>query len=247
MRVEIYAQLQLLDGQLATLSETRRTVVEQLREGERLEGLARQRHQSTGELKRARGRATDLHWDLEETEVRMRELQLQNGDGPSDPLVARELAMLRERCSRLEEQVLLQMEHVEEVARASDDADEAWQKRSAAWLEQEPGLRAEWERITASIEAIQQERALLAGRLTVAALALYEELQRRHRGTAIAPIRNRQCAVCHARLSGAVFDLLAGADPLVRCPRCGRVLARPGKFDEASTDVPDGEQPNESA
>ncbi len=246
MRVEIYAQLQLLDGQLSALSGTRRAVAEQLREGERLKELAQQRHQSSGELKRARERASDLHWDLEETEVRMRELQLQNGDGPSDPLVARELAMLRERVSRLEEQVLLQMERVEEVAQASKNIDHVWQERSAAWLEQEPGLRAEWERITRSSDVIQHDRALLAGRLPPAALVLYEDLQRRYRGTAIAPIRNRRCGVCHARLSGGVFDLLAGADPLVRCPRCGRVLARPGRLDEASTDVPDGEQADES-
>lgn len=246
MRVAIYAQLQLLDQQLSTLFETRRSVAEQLREDELLQELAERRREWGGRLKHARERASDLHWELDESEVRVRELTAQNHEGPSDPLVARELAMLRDRCSHLEEQALLQMEQVDRVAHEADEMETAWQERRAAWAEQAPVLRSEWERLTAAIEALQHQREALAVTLPPPALALYGDLQRRYRGTAIASIRNRQCGVCYARLSGAVFDLLAGADPLVRCPRCGRVLARPSMIDDPSTNVPDVEQPDES-
>ncbi len=227
MRVVIYAKLQALDQQLSALAKTRDSVAEQLREGDALRELEKRHREYIAQLKREREQATDLHWELEETEARLRELEEQNGEGPSDPLVARELAMLRNRRSQLEEQALIQMERVDEVAREVDSATSAWQQASQSWLEREMALREEWERLRAAIEALHAERARIAASLSKSATALYDDLQRRHRGTAIAAIRNRQCAACRARLSGAVFDLLSDPDSLVRCPRCGRVLAHP--------------------
>ena len=230
MRVQFYAKLQLLDQRLAAVAARRSVVADQLREGEAVQELYKLRHERSSQLKYERGRASDLHWELEEIELRLRTLSAQNQEGPSDPLVARELALLRDTRDQLEDQALLQMERVAQIEREFVEVDGAWQRQRAEWAEREPVLRAEWERLTGALEALQNERQLVAARLVPDARALYDDLQRRHRGTAIAPIRNRQCSVCHARLPAAVFDLLAGADPLVRCPRCGRVLV--GQTDE---------------
>jgi uncharacterized protein len=229
MRVQLYAKLQALDQRLAALSQQSNSLAEQLREADQVRALYELRRDRSSRLKYERGRASDLQWELDETEARLRELSMQEGEGPSDPLVARELAILREKRNQLEDQALEQMERVEQIARELTDADNAWQQRSAEWAQREPELRGELERTIAMIEQLQHERQTIASELAPEALALYDDLQRRHRGTAIAPIRNRGCGICRARLSAAVFDLLAGPDPLVRCPRCGRVLAGPNE------------------
>lgn len=225
MRVQVYAKLQLLDQRLAGLSQTSAVLAEQLREGEAVRDLYERRRDTSSRLKLERGRATDLQWELDETETRLRELGLQEKEGPSDPLVARELAVMRDRRNQLEREALEQMERVEQLVGDLTDVDSAWQARSAAWTTREPELRAEWDRLAQMIESTQRERVVVSAQLAPDALALYDDLQRRHRGTAIAFVRNRGCGACRARLSSAVFDLLAGPDPLVRCPRCGRVLA----------------------
>ena len=242
MRVRLFAKLQLLDRRLAALAQTSEALTEQLKEGEAVRALYELRRDRSSRLKQERARASDLQWELDEIEARLRELAVQEGEGPSDPLVARELAMLREQRNQLEDQALEQMERVETLVHELTDADMAWHERSAAWAQREPELRQEWDRLTEAVEALQHERRGLRARLAPEALVLYDELQRRYRGTAIAAVRNRQCGACRARLSAAVFDLLAGPDPLVRCPRCGRVLATPTDLDEQP--APDMEQPD---
>jgi predicted nucleic acid-binding Zn-ribbon protein len=249
MRVTLFAKLQLLDQRLAALSQTSEALTEQLKDGEAVHALYALRRDRSSRLKHERGRASDLQWELDEIEARLRELAAQEGEGPSDPLVARELAMLREQRNHFEDQALEQMERVETLVHELTDADIAWQQHSAAWAEREPGLRQEWDRLTETVAALRNERQGLRARLAPEALALYDDLQRRHRGTAIAAVRNRQCGACRARLSAAVFDLLAGPDPLVRCPRCGRVLATPTDMGEQPPPerTPEMEQPDGSS
>jgi hypothetical protein len=207
------------------------------------------RRERGSQLKHERGRATDLQWELDEIETRLRELGAQEHEGPSDPLVARELAVLRERRSQFEDRTLEQMERVDLAVSALASADTEWLARSEAWAAREPELRRESETLVETLEAHQTERQRLLAQLPSGAAALYDDLQRRYQGTAIASIRNRQCAACRARLPDAVFDLLAGPDPLVRCPRCGRVLAPPTGLDEHISDISGGdmEQPDELA
>src|SRR3712207_9496174 len=95
MRVQFYAKLQLLDQRLAALAARRSEVADQLREGEAVQELYKLCHERSSQLKYERGRASDLHWELEEIELRLRTLSAQNQEGPSDPLVARELALLQ--------------------------------------------------------------------------------------------------------------------------------------------------------
>jgi predicted nucleic acid-binding Zn-ribbon protein len=249
MRVRLYTQLQLLDQRLAALSQTARALAEQLGEGDAVRELYELRRERSSQLKHERGRASDLQWELDEIEARLRELGAQEREGPSDPLVARELAILRDRRGQIEDQALAQMERVDQAVSELTDADTTWRERSAAWAAREPELLRQWEAIAESLEARQSERQTLLAQLPAGAAALYDDLQRRYQGTAIASIRNRHCAACRARLPDAVFDLLAGPDPLVRCPRCGRVLAPPTGLDEHASDSTKGdmEQPDELA
>jgi predicted nucleic acid-binding Zn-ribbon protein len=225
MRAQLYAQLQRLDHRFVEMRQHLATLEAELQEGQAVRELYERRRDVSGRLKHERGHATDLQWELDEVETRLRELMAQEHEGPSDPLVARELAVLREQRNQLEDQALAQMERVEHLVGELTDADRIWHERSAQWATREPLARRELEEVMESLEALQNEREAVQSRLAPDALAVYDDLQRRHRGSAITVVRNRACGACRARLSAAVFDLLAGPDPLVRCPRCTRVLA----------------------
>jgi predicted nucleic acid-binding Zn-ribbon protein len=224
MRVQTYAQLQAIDQHLQQLARERDDVLMGFAARNDLRDLRDHRRTLASTLKQERARNSDLQWELEEVEVRLRALHDADRDGPTDPLVARELALLRERRTQLEEHVLQQLERVAELERNLVDADAQVEQAAAAWAEREPQLQADLDRLGHALEAEQVRRQQLVAQLPPAAIDLYDDLQRRHRGTALAPIRNRQCSACRARLPAAVFDLLTAPDPLVRCPRCGRVL-----------------------
>lgn len=224
MRVQLFTQLQWIDQQLAHLARERDDVLVEFGERDRLRVLRDARRDLASNLKEERGRSSDLQWELDDLELRLRTLEEQERDGPTDPLVARELVILRERAAQLEEHVLAQLEHIAELEQQLAGIELEVVQGTAAWNEREPLLQSQLDRLGHDLEALQTQRQANAGQLPEGALELYDDLQRRHRGTALAPIRNRQCSVCHARLSAAVFDLLNTSDPLVRCPRCGRVL-----------------------
>lgn len=242
MRVTVYAQLQQLDRQLADLLQRRAELETELRAGGAVHALYEQRRELSGRLKLERGQASDLHWELDELETRLRELMATEREGPNDPLAARELALLREQRNQLEDRVLEQMEHVDRVARELAEADTLWRERSLEWATREPALREELDALMAKLERLQADRQRIGSTISPEARALYEDLQRRHRGSAITSVRNRACGACRARLPAAVFDLLAGLDPLVRCPRCGRVFASiepsEGMLDDGSDSEP---------
>lgn len=224
MRVQLFTQLQMLDQQLATLVRERDALQSQFSARATLNELRNARRELASGLKHERGQSSDLQWELEEVELRLRALDDQEREGPTDPLVARELVLLRERRAHLEEQVLTQFERIAELEQNLSHAEHTFEQASADWSTREPQLQVQLDQIGHDLEILQAQRQQVAGQLPPGALNLYDDLQRRHRGTALAPIRNRQCGVCRARLPAAVFDLLNTPDPLVRCPRCGRVL-----------------------
>src|SRR5689334_4026779 len=110
MRLRIFTQLQDLDRQLAALARERDDLLVLFGERERLRELRDARRSPASVLKQERARNSDLLWELEDVERRLGSLAEQEREGPSDPLVARELTVLRDRLAHLEEQVLQQYE-----------------------------------------------------------------------------------------------------------------------------------------
>jgi cell division protein FtsB len=100
-----------------------------------------------GRLKSMRGALSDLAWELEELEQRLRDLQAQR-EGPSDPLAEREIASIRGRRAVLEEQLLTQMLLVDELAATIAAEEQQLAIASDEWGARETRLVAERERIT---------------------------------------------------------------------------------------------------
>lgn len=219
-----FVQLQHWDQQLAHHVQARDAMLVEWSERDLLVAIKATADLLVAQLKQERARSSDLQWALEEIELRLRSLQDQEQDGPTDPLAARELVLLVKQRAQLEEQVLQQLEHIAEQEHMLAQADRDHDERRAAWMQREPDLQARLEQLAHTIEALHAERERIAQQLPARARVQYDDLQRRHRGTAFSPIRNRQCSACYARLPGAVFDMLADPVALVRCPRCGRVV-----------------------
>jgi|GEM_PF-6839341 len=224
MRVQLFTQLQAIDQQLSGLARERDEVLARYAERDVLRELRERRRQYASVLKEQRGRSSDLQWELDDVELRLQTLHEQDREGPTDPLVAREVVLLREQRARLEEQVLQLLDEIDVHEQQLRSADQQFEQAAKLWNEHEPQLQSQLDRLGHELEQLQARRQQFVSQLPTGSLELYDDLQRRHRGTALASIRNRQCSACRARLPAAVFDLLNTPDPLIRCPRCGRVL-----------------------
>jgi hypothetical protein len=219
-----FVQLQNLDQQLTQRLQERDAVWAAFGERDVLHALAASNHELVGQLKQERATSSDLQWELEEIELRLRALHAQEHDGPGDPLAARELALLHKQRGERETEVLHQLDRIAALERTLQQAESDYAERHAAWAQREPTLAAQLEQIGQAIDTLHAERQRIAQQQSPSMLAQYDDLQRRHRGVALAPIRNHQCSICYARLPAAVFDMLVDPAALVRCPRCGRVV-----------------------
>jgi chromosome segregation ATPase len=108
------------------------------------------RHTAHSDLKSARGQASDLSWELEDLEQRLRDLKGQR-EGPGDPLLDRELVSIAARRAELEERVLAQMLLVDELARHATAEEQALGEEERAWTQLKAALEAERARITGQL------------------------------------------------------------------------------------------------
>lgn len=95
------------------------------------ERLAQQRS-AISQLKSVRGALSDLAWEIEELDLRLRDLQAQR-DGPHDPLVEREVASMLSRRAGMEERLLAQMLAADELAAMIAAEELALSAAQSAW------------------------------------------------------------------------------------------------------------------
>jgi hypothetical protein len=107
-----------------------------------------QQRAAIGRLKGMRGAQSDLAWELEELEQRLRDLQAQR-EGPNDPLAEREIVSLRGRRAALEEQLLTQMLEIDELAANIAAEEQLLATASDVWIARETTLLAERKQIIA--------------------------------------------------------------------------------------------------
>jgi hypothetical protein len=135
-----------------------------------------------------------------------------------------EIANLRERRSRSEDELLEQLVRRDELeARAS--AAEAEVERARARVEEIGGDAVrELEQIEADLAGRRAARAAVAPELDEELLALYEELRPQKHGVAAAAIVDGVCQACREKLSAMELDRLKRTDGVKRCEYCRRIV-----------------------
>ena len=131
------------------LAETLDRLNQELAAGQaQLQDRHLQQHTAISRLKDIRGALSDLAWEIEELEQRLRDLQAQR-EGPDDPLAEREMASIRGRRAALEEQLLMQMLQVDELAASIAAEEQLLVTAHDEWVARETTLLAERARVAA--------------------------------------------------------------------------------------------------
>jgi predicted nucleic acid-binding Zn-ribbon protein len=135
----------------------------------------------------------------------------------------REVEMLRDRVSKMEDSVLELMEAREEAEqeaqRLSDEVAAAGQEKSRL----EELIAAAWSEIDASIAIEEERKARLVPHVDPDLLALYEELRRSRDGAVVGELRDGVCTACNLKLSAAEENEARREDP-ARCIHCRAIL-----------------------
>jgi predicted nucleic acid-binding Zn-ribbon protein len=135
-----------------------------------------------------------------------------------------EIASLKDRRTRAEDELLEQMERREDLdARAADAAKEVDAARSRAEALGGDAIR-EIDGIAAALEAKRTERETLAAGFDQELLELYDDLRASKHGIGAAAIVDGVCQACHEKLSAVELDRLKHTEGVKRCEYCRRIV-----------------------
>jgi uncharacterized protein len=135
-----------------------------------------------------------------------------------------EIASLKERRSRAEDELLEQMERREDLeTRATAASAEVDAAREGMESLGGDSVR-ELEQIAASLEELTAARSQLATEFDAELLELYEDLRRQKKGIGAAALVDGVCQACHERLSAMEVARLKKREEIGRCEYCRRIL-----------------------
>ncbi len=135
-----------------------------------------------------------------------------------------ELANLRKRKSRFEDEELEQMERREEVESKlpplEQDLAAARERLNAV----KASLETELGEIERALGELRTRREGLVPELDEELLDLYEDLRSSKKGIGAAALRDGVCQGCHEKLSAMALDKLKRTEGILRCENCRRIL-----------------------
>jgi predicted nucleic acid-binding Zn-ribbon protein len=135
-----------------------------------------------------------------------------------------EIANLKERRSRAEDELLDQMVRREDMeARAGAAEGDLGSVRVRLEAVGGDAVR-ELEEIEAGLAGHGTERDALALEMDEELLELYEDLRRQKKGVGAAAIVDGVCQACHEKLSAVELDRLKHDDGIKRCEYCRRIV-----------------------
>ncbi len=136
-----------------------------------------------------------------------------------------EVAALKRRRQKLEDDLLEAMIEREEAETARSQAQAHLDEIQTRWSAQQADLRAEREMLQARLAGIEQARAALLPNIEADDLAIYQALRRRKGGQAVVRVRDGACGGCGVAISPSLEWQLRQEKP-VYCSNCERIIVR---------------------
>jgi hypothetical protein len=135
-----------------------------------------------------------------------------------------EIANIKSRKSRTEDELLERMERREELEGRAAVEDGSVAAARARVEEVGGDALRELEEIVATLSQTRAVRDALAPEIDGELLELYEDLRRTKRGVGAAALVDGVCQACHEKLSALELDRLKHTDGVKRCEYCRRIV-----------------------
>jgi uncharacterized protein len=174
------------------------------------------------EVRRLEGEADSLGRKAAAEEQRMYDGSVAN---PKElESIQHEVANLKQRRSRVEDELLDQMMRREELEGRIKQGEAEVEEARARFAEIQGESANELEEIGRSLATRTVEREQLAPEFDEELLELYQDLRQQKRGIGAAALEDGVCQGCHQKLSALEFERLKRTTGVKRCEYCRRIL-----------------------
>ncbi len=138
--------------------------------------------------------------------------------------IQHEIASLKDRRSRTEDDLLELMERREDLETRATAIDKDVQEQRARLEEIGGESVRELDRVGTELSERRAARRALTPELEEELLELYEDLRRQKKGVGAAALIDGVCQACHEQLSALELARLKKTDGIPRCEHCRRIL-----------------------
>jgi len=226
--LEQLALLQELDQRL----QTKRLSCDLLRhETERKEQELAQKRQLVESLRTQRAelesRRQELEAALDAEESKMKERRMRLNRVRTEKELAatrREIEIGKETLQKLETDLLVCMEELENLAQQLSDAEAALAALERPTAELISSNREKLAALEAELARDRERRERLATRTDAGLRAKYEQISARRGGLAVVAVRDGTCLGCHMHVPPQLFNELQRGGAVHLCPNCHRML-----------------------
>jgi predicted nucleic acid-binding Zn-ribbon protein len=136
-----------------------------------------------------------------------------------------EVAALRRRRQKLEDDLLAAMIELEEAQDAQVDAQRHLDQTQAKWKAQQADLAAERDKLQDKLAEIERMRTQLLPKIDAADLTNYQTLRRRKSALAVVQVSNGACGGCGLAVPPSLEWQLRHEE-VGTCGNCGRIIVR---------------------
>jgi predicted nucleic acid-binding Zn-ribbon protein len=136
----------------------------------------------------------------------------------------REIEGKKQRISRLEEQILMVLEEIDECTSNLEEAKQSTDTEKARCEARESELRRQDESLAETLVIREDERKRVAARMKPDLLARYERIRKGRGGVAVVTIDGGTCPGCFTALPPQFVNEIRKATQILPCEHCGRIL-----------------------
>jgi len=230
MTDEIAALIQLkdVDGRIGTLTDEIELIPEQAAELTRKVELMREdagKRRTRQEELKVKRRSKEK--EVEDFTAKIHKFEIDQygvSDNKQYQALLREIALLKEKRSQVEGEIIEIMEQEESGAKELKEFEAKISREEAAAAEEKRKLEAELEEAKRELAVVESEKSALVVRLSSPIRARYERVSEGKGGMAVTAVRSRACGVCRTNLPPQTLNEIRKGIQVIACETCGRLL-----------------------
>jgi len=136
----------------------------------------------------------------------------------------KEIEESEKRVDRLEETFIAEMLVEDDIQKEIKTAGQKHTENQALLTKEKEALSEKRRETEKKVRLLNQRREELLPTIPAEQVGLYLKIFRKKGGTALSPVKDDFCALCHMRIRPQVLNELLSTRKLILCENCGRIL-----------------------
>ena len=136
----------------------------------------------------------------------------------------KEIEETQNKIDRLEEEIISEMLSADEIEEEIKAATQKYSEEEARFSEEKKSLEHEKEKLESKRKKLEQEKEQLLPQIPPDQRNLYLNIFKKSDNTALSPVTDHFCSMCHVRIRPQMLNELKGGEKIILCENCGRIL-----------------------